>query len=93
MTDEGEDIVISFTYPPIPIRNFDWTATRKGWEPGEPYGQGRTPIVALADLLERELEADEQSDVVSLDSDYCSCGAIHDGLEEFQRCKACGKII
>jgi hypothetical protein len=55
-TKAVRDIELSFVYPPIPDRNFDWQATRKGWEPGELVGQGRTPIVALADLLEREME-------------------------------------
>ena len=52
------DILISFVYPPIPDRNFDWSATRKGWDEGDPVGQGRTPIVALADLLDREMESE-----------------------------------
>lgn len=51
------DIELTFVYPPIPERNYDWQATRKGWEPGELYGQGRTPVLALADLLEQEEEA------------------------------------
>lgn len=99
-----ENIQISFVYPPIPDRNFDWQATRKGYDEGDPVGQGRTPLVALADLLEREMERDDSQDdplspeniikdSESDDSPYCSCGAIHDGLEEFQRCKACGGII
>ena len=50
------DIHLTFVYPPIPDRNFDWQATREGWEPGGLVGQGRTPIVALADLLEREMD-------------------------------------
>lgn len=50
------DILLSFDYPPIPERHSDWSATRKGWEPGELVGRGRTPILALTDLLEQELE-------------------------------------
>lgn len=50
------DIELSYVYPPIPERSFDWRATRKGWEPGEPYGMGGTPVIALADLLEQELD-------------------------------------
>lgn len=33
-----------------------WLATREGWEPGGVHGLGRTPILALADLLEKEEE-------------------------------------
>lgn len=50
------DIELAYIYPPIPERNCDWQATRKGWEPGEPAGRGRTPVVALADLLEQEMD-------------------------------------
>lgn len=53
------DIRLSFAPPPIPTRDFDWSAVREGWEPGGLIGQGRTPIVALADLLEQELELEE----------------------------------
>ena len=53
------DIHLTFVYPPIPDRNFDWQATRTGYEPGCPIGQGRTPIVALADLLEKELQSED----------------------------------
>lgn len=55
------DIELEFVYPPIPLRDFDWRATRKGYEPGEPMGQGRTPVIALADLLEQEMEVEELS--------------------------------
>lgn len=50
------DIHLSFVYPPIPDRSFDWDATRSGYEPGDPIGRGRTPLIALADLLEQEME-------------------------------------
>lgn len=50
------NIEISFVHPPIPDRNWDYQAIRKGYEPGEPLGWGRTPVVALADLLEQEDE-------------------------------------
>lgn len=58
------DIHLTFVYPPILMRDFDWQATRSNYEPGEPMGRGRTPVIALADLLEQEAEAD----------DYCACG-------------------
>lgn len=55
------DIELSFIQPPIPERSCDWQATRKGYDEGDPIGRGRTPVVALADLLEQEeeIEADD----------------------------------
>jgi hypothetical protein len=46
-------------YPPIPIRDFDWSAARDGYEPGAPIGYGRTEAEAIAALLEKE---DERND-------------------------------
>lgn len=37
-----------------------WMATREGWEPGGLYGMGKTPVIALAHLLEQEMEAEDQ---------------------------------
>ena len=54
------DINLTFVYPPIPDRNFDWQATRSGYDEGEPIGRGRTPVVALADLLDREMELEDE---------------------------------
>jgi hypothetical protein len=48
-------IVTDFWMKPIPLRQFDWTATEDGWEPGMPYGHGATEAEAIADL-EREIE-------------------------------------
>lgn len=53
------DINLTFIYPPIPLRDFDWQATRSGYDQGDPLGQGRTPAAALADLLEQEMEAED----------------------------------
>lgn len=50
------DIDLQFVYPPIPDRNFDWRATRSGYDVGDLMGVGRTPVIALADLLEQEAE-------------------------------------
>jgi hypothetical protein len=53
------NIKTSFDYPPIPIRNFDWSA----WDddaydgPGSPLGRGPTEDAAIADLLEQLTEA------------------------------------
>jgi hypothetical protein len=55
------DIELSFVYPPIPDRNFDWQATRKGYDEGELIGRGRTPAIALAHLLEQEMDAEESA--------------------------------
>lgn len=40
-------------YPPIPLRQFDWSATFDNYEPGCPCGWGRTEQEAIADLLEQ----------------------------------------
>lgn len=58
MTKAIRDIELSFIHPPIPDRNYDWQATRTGYDVGEPIGRGRTPEKALADLLEQEAEAE-----------------------------------
>lgn len=45
-------IVTDFWAKPIPIRQFDWSATFDGYEPGEPHGYGRTEQDAINDLLQ-----------------------------------------
>jgi hypothetical protein len=50
------DIHLSFVHPPIPDRNFDWQATRSNYDERSPIGRGRTPEIALADLLEQEAD-------------------------------------
>jgi len=47
------DIVTTYICPPIPTRNFDWTATQDGYEPGDPIGYGRTQQEAIDDLLDQ----------------------------------------
>lgn len=49
-------IITEFVHPPIPVRQFDWSATRDGWDEGEPIGWGKTEDEAIADLLEMEAE-------------------------------------
>ena len=58
---DGDDrtIVVHFVHPPIPDRNFDWSATRYGYEPGDPIGWGKTVDVAEADLIAQEQERDD----------------------------------
>lgn len=36
-----------------------WMATREGWEPEGLYGLGKTPLEALAHLIEQELDAED----------------------------------
>jgi hypothetical protein len=47
-------IVVSFEYPPIPCRQYDYMATRDGYEPGDPIGHGATEAQAIAELIEQE---------------------------------------
>ena len=54
------DINLTFVYPPIPIRHFDWRATRSNYDEGDLMGEGPTPTAALADLLEKESELEEE---------------------------------
>ena len=51
-------IKTSFDYPPIPIRNFDWSAWDDETYDGEgcPMGHGKTEQEAIADLLEQTEE-------------------------------------
>ena len=51
-----------FVYPPIPDRNFDWSATFDSYEPGNLIGYGPTEEAAIADLRgqaedEKEIQA------------------------------------
>lgn len=45
-------IITDHVYPPIPVRQFDWSATFDGYEPGEPHGHGATERDAINDLLD-----------------------------------------
>lgn len=40
--------------PPIPSRNFDYVATRDGYEEGDPIGYGATKEDAIQNLIEVE---------------------------------------
>jgi hypothetical protein len=46
-------IITTNIYPPIPTRQFDWSATDDNYEPGCPIGYGATEQEAIADLLEQ----------------------------------------
>jgi hypothetical protein len=50
-------IVTSYDFPPIPVRDMDWSAVRDGYEGGDRIGYGRTEAAAIRDLLELEAEA------------------------------------
>ncbi len=54
-------LVTHFVYPPIPIRDFDWSAvdgdTYDG--PGCLIGSGRTELAAMLDLIEQMDTLDE----------------------------------
>lgn len=52
-------IVTHHVYPPIPMREFDWSATRDGYEPGDAIGWGKTEAEAIADLHTAEDDARE----------------------------------
>ena len=44
-------IKTEFWAKPIPMRQFDWTATEDDYEPGCPIGYGSSENEAVADLL------------------------------------------
>lgn len=50
------DIITDFVHPPIPARQFDWSAKRAGSDEGDPVGYGATEEAAIADLLDLEDE-------------------------------------
>ena len=50
-------IITSYDYPPIPIRDYDWSAIREDYEPGDLIGTGRTEQDAIDDLVRQENES------------------------------------
>lgn len=50
-------VVTNYDYPPIPIRNCDWSAATDNYDGAEdghcPIGRGRTELDAVTDLLEQ----------------------------------------
>jgi hypothetical protein len=50
------NIITSYDYPPIPIRNYDWSAIREDYELGSLIGTGRTEQDAVEDLIKQENE-------------------------------------
>lgn len=55
---------------PIPLREFDWLATREGWEPGEPIGHGATEQAAIWHLIKAEDEDDDERDYCESADEY-----------------------
>jgi hypothetical protein len=49
-----EKIIVTYEHPPIPARDFDYSAVREGYDAGDPIGRGQTPEKAITDLLEQE---------------------------------------
>ena len=47
-------IITSNEFPPIPIREYDWSAFREDWDKGDFIGYGKTEQDAIDDLLEKE---------------------------------------
>ncbi len=60
-TDVGEHaggavtrkIITEYVFPPIPNRNFDWSAVTDNYEPGCPIGYGPTEQAAIDDLRQQ----------------------------------------
>lgn len=50
----NDKIITSYDPKPIPMRQFDWSAMRDGYDGGDPIGYGRTEEEAIADLIEEE---------------------------------------
>jgi hypothetical protein len=46
-------IITEFVRPPIPTRQFDYSATTDQYEPGDPVGFGETEAKARADLTDQ----------------------------------------
>jgi hypothetical protein len=59
-------IIVNYTFPPIPTRNFDWCAFREGHEEAGNYGWGPTAPDAIADLI--EIEASEEAEAEQADA-------------------------
>jgi hypothetical protein len=49
-------IITSHDYPPIPTRDFDWSAFREDYEPDDLVETGRTERDAIKDLMRQENE-------------------------------------
>ncbi len=52
-------IITEHIYPPIPNRNYDWSAVTDSYDEGEPIGYGKTEQEAIEDLKQ---QLEEQCD-------------------------------
>ena len=53
------NIKTTHVYPPIPIRDFDWSAIDADtYDEGSPIGTGKTEAEAIADLMQQIEEAE-----------------------------------
>jgi hypothetical protein len=50
----NDAIRTTFDPKPIPPRQFDWSAVRDDYEPGDLIGYGKTKTDAISDLIEQE---------------------------------------
>lgn len=50
----------SYDYPPIPWRDFDWSAVEDDYEPGRPIGRGATEQAAIENLKQQLAELDDE---------------------------------
>jgi len=76
-------IVTNFDYPPIPIRQFDWSAIDDDTYDGEgcPIGHGATEQEAIDDLLDQICAAR------NADCDPPTCAYCHAAIGEACRAK------
>ena len=49
-------LVVTYDFPPIPIRAFDWVVYEDGQEEAMNYGYGATREEAIADWFEQHTE-------------------------------------
>ena len=49
-----DSIITAFVNPPVPCRDFDWSATHDGYDEGDHIGWGRTEAAAIDDLINGE---------------------------------------
>lgn len=54
--------IITFECPPLPTRQFDWSAVQSGYEEGDAIGYGATKEEAIADLKSKLFEAEAERD-------------------------------
>ena len=52
--NDTQPFVTAFVNPPIPCRDFDWSAMHDGYDAGDPIGWGSTESQAIDDLINGE---------------------------------------